>query len=48
MTANAMVADRQVCMEAGMSGYVPKPVKRDVLFAEIDRVLKEAGGGEDL
>ncbi|MEC9373293.1 MAG: response regulator [Planctomycetota bacterium] len=45
MTTNAMAGDREMCIEAGMDGYVPKPVKRDVLFAEIDRVLKEIRRG---
>jgi PAS domain S-box-containing protein len=39
MTANAMKGDRERCLEAGMDGYVSKPVKRQTLFAEIDRVL---------
>jgi two-component system, sensor histidine kinase and response regulator len=42
MTANAMQGDRELCIEAGMDGYVAKPVKKDVLFAEIDKVI----GGE--
>ena len=48
MTANAMKGDREMCIEAGMDGYVPKPVKKETLFAEVDRVLKEAGRGAAL
>ena len=40
MTANAMKGDKERCYEAGMNGYVAKPVKRQTLFAEIARVLE--------
>jgi CheY-like chemotaxis protein len=40
MTANAMKGDKERCLEAGMDGYVSKPVKRQTLFAEIERVLE--------
>ena len=36
---NAMKGDEQRCLQAGMDGYVSKPVKRQTLFAEIGRVL---------
>jgi len=39
MTANAMSGDREMCIEAGMDGYIAKPVKKELLFAEIGRVL---------
>jgi len=39
MTANAMAGDREACLEAGMDGYVAKPVKKESLFAEIGRLM---------
>ena len=42
MTANAMRGDRDRCLEAGMDGYVSKPVDRQELVAEIERVLGSA------
>ncbi len=43
MTANAMAGDREMCIEAGMDGYVTKPVKKDALFAEVQRVMSAGG-----
>jgi len=42
MTAHALEGDRQRCLDAGMDGYVAKPVSAGSLFDEIRRVL--AGG----
>jgi signal transduction histidine kinase/ActR/RegA family two-component response regulator len=39
LTANAMVGDVERYLEAGMDGYVSKPIERDKLTAEIQRVL---------
>jgi len=44
MTANAMAGDREACLNAGMDGYVAKPVKRETLFAEIGRVNAARAG----
>ena len=53
MTANAMAGDREMCVDAGMDGYVAKPVKKDALFSEVERVMSAmtrptaaAGGGD--
>ena len=43
MTAHAMEGDRRRCLEAGMDGYVSKPVKPATLSEEIDRVIEEHG-----
>jgi DNA-binding response OmpR family regulator len=39
MTANAMKGDREICLDAGMDGYVAKPIQSQRLFEEIAQVL---------
>jgi len=44
MTANAMAGDRERCIEAGMDGYLTKPVRQDELAAAISRWLPSRSG----
>jgi CheY-like chemotaxis protein len=39
VTAHAMQGDRQRCLDAGMDGYIAKPIKATELFEVIDRVI---------
>ena len=39
MTAHAMVGDRELCLKAGMDGYVSKPLDVGDLFAAIDDLV---------
>jgi signal transduction histidine kinase/DNA-binding response OmpR family regulator len=37
MTANAMDGDRDKCLTSGMDDYIPKPIKREVVFKVIEK-----------
>jgi len=39
MTANAMAGDREACLEAGMTDYVPKPILEADLQAALSRCI---------
>ena len=42
MTAHAMAGDRERCLEAGMDSYITKPVNRQTLIAEVERLARPA------
>ena len=44
MTAHAMAGDRERCLDAGMDGYVSKPLRVADLFAAIEGVFSVAVG----
>nr|MBF0223626.1 response regulator [Desulfobulbaceae bacterium] len=39
MTAHAMKKDKERCIEAGMDGYIPKPIDIEMLKKELDAIL---------
>ncbi|MEX2455527.1 MAG: ATP-binding protein [Rhodospirillaceae bacterium] len=43
MTANPMEDNRRACIEAGMDGFIPKPVNRVGMIRQIDDCLRSSG-----
>ena len=46
MTANALHKDREICRAAGMDGFIPKPIQRDVIISELDKWFFESSKAE--
>jgi two-component system, sensor histidine kinase and response regulator len=47
MTAHALKGDRERCLEAGMDGYVSKPIQPRELFEEMERLKSTLVGPRD-
>jgi CheY-like chemotaxis protein len=39
LTANAMMEDKERCINAGMNGFISKPIKLERLIAALDTIL---------
>jgi CheY-like chemotaxis protein len=44
MTAHAMKGDQERCLDAGMDGYISKPIQPDRMMEEIARVTAPSAG----
>ena len=44
MTAHAMKGDRERCLDAGMDGYISKPIRKEELYKTIEEIGSGSGG----
>jgi CheY-like chemotaxis protein len=42
LTAHALTGDREKCLQGGMDGYVTKPIQAEILYLEMDEMMRTA------
>ncbi len=47
MTAQAMKGDREKCLQSGMNDYISKPIKKDMLFAMVQKWTRQETAHEN-
>ena len=47
MTAHALKGDRELCLQAGMDDYIPKPIHAEQLFDTLDALCMPASRGPE-
>jgi PAS domain S-box-containing protein len=40
LTAHALAGDREKCLQGGMDGYATKPIRAEILYLEMDEVMR--------
>ena len=48
LTANAMTADENICLNAGMNGYLAKPIRKELLATVLEKAHAQISGDRSL